>query len=157
MSDGKPTEEKDQASYQGTLDEHRECMQHVVALEACLDRRPDDRELWVGALLKHLHDLIGTMREHFSAEEEGPLFSEMPLRRPRTSDRIAALKDEHPRLLAEAERIIQVADGLSEPELHELREFNSRIQLFIARLRRHEATENELIFEAYWDDYGTGD
>jgi hypothetical protein len=96
------------------------------------------------------------MREHFEAEEEGPLF-ELPLRRPRFATRLEALKDEHPRLLAEAVRITEIVAGMRNAELFELREINARIQLFVARLRRHEATENELIYEAYWDDIGCGD
>jgi len=157
MSDKQQDKTKEAQQFQGTLDEHRECMQYVVALEACLDRRPDDAGLWIGGLLEHLPGLARTMREHFEAEEEGALFTDLPKRNPMVHARLKVLKEEHPRLLHDVERIMEITAGLRDAELYELREINARIQLFIARLRRHEATENELIFEAYWDDYGTGD
>ena len=157
MSDKQRNETKEPQPFQETLDEHRECMQYVVALEACLDRRPDNAGLWIGGLLEHLPGLARTMREHFEAEEKGALFTDLPRRNPMVYARLKILKEEHPLLLREVERIIEIISGLREAELYELREVNARIQLFVARLRRHEATENELIFEAYWDDYGTGD
>jgi len=154
----RPTTETNRGEpFRETLDEHRACMRYVEALEACLDRRPDDTRVWVAELLQHLPGLARSMREHFEAEEDSALFKELPLRNPTVSDRLDALKQEHPRLMREVERIIEITDSDRRLELHELRELNARIQLFVARLRRHEATENELIFEAYWDDYGTGD
>jgi iron-sulfur cluster repair protein YtfE (RIC family) len=157
MTDKQDNDTKDEQPFQDTLDEHRECMQYIVAVEACLDRRPGDSGRWIGRLLEHLPGLARTMREHFEAEEHGALFTDLPARNPMVHVRLATLKEEHPRLQREVERIIEIIGGLGEPELYELREINARIQLFIARLRRHEATENELIFEAYWDDYGVGD
>ena len=143
--------------FQETLDEHHECMEYIEALEACLDRKPDDPKRWILGIMEHLPGLAHAMREHFEAEEEGPLFTELAKRRPAVGSRLDALKEEHPRLLREIEKITEIAGGLHDAELYQLREINARIQLFVARLRRHEATENELIFEAYWDDVGTGD
>jgi hypothetical protein len=157
MSDEQHTGTGRTESIQDTLDDHRECMQIVSEIEACLDRQPDDSGRWVGRLLEHLPELARTMREHFVDEERGALFTELPLRRPRIADRLEALKDEHPRMLSEVEKIIEIAGGLKEAEIYELRELNARIQLFVARLRRHEAAENELVYEVYWDDVGTGD
>lgn len=157
MTDRPTTEKNENSRYQGTLDEHRECMQYVTALEECLDRRPDDSGRWIGGLLQHLPGLARSMREHFEAEEEGPLFTELPAKRPVVGARLEALKEEHPKLLREVDRIIEIVSGMRDAELYELREINARIQLFVARLRRHEASENELIFETYWDDVGTGD
>ncbi|NIP64333.1 MAG: hypothetical protein GTN96_07355 [Gammaproteobacteria bacterium] len=128
-----------------------------MALEECLDRRPEDAGRWIGGLMQHLPGLARTMREHFEAEEEGALFTDLPKRNPMVHERLRVLREEHPKLQREVERIIEIIGGMREAELYELREINARVQLFIARLRRHEATENELIFEAYWDDYGTGD
>ena len=142
---------------QETLDDHRECMQVVSALEACLDQPPDDSNRWVARLLEHLPGLARTMREHFKDEEGGLLYAELPRKRPRFAARLEALKDEHPHLLVEIDKVIDVAAGLHDVEVFELRELNARIQLLVARLRRHEAAENELIFEAYWEDIGAGD
>ena len=106
MSDKKRNETKEAQPFQGTLDEHRECMQYIVALEACLDRRPDDAKLWIGGLLEHLPGLARTMRGHFEAEEEGALFTDLPKRNPMVHTRLEVLKEEHPRLLREVERIM---------------------------------------------------
>ncbi|MDH3626683.1 MAG: hemerythrin domain-containing protein [Acidobacteriota bacterium] len=140
-----------------TLDEHRECDRWVAKLEDCLDSHPDSSGQWVGRLLEHLPGLARTLREHFVTEEQGPLYADLPTRRPRIASRVEALKLEHPGMLVEIDQIIDATGGLREAELYELRELNARIQLFVARLRRHEAAENELIFEAYWDDIGVGD
>ena len=157
MEDEPTTRSEEEASLKQTLDEHRECMAYVSKLEACLDHQPDDSSLWIGQLLDHLPGLARTMREHFEDEERGPLFAELPQRHPHVSDRLDALKNEHPRMLVEIDKIIDLTGGMRDAEVYELRELNARIQLFVARLRRHEAAENELMYELYWNDIGTGD
>lgn len=157
MSEKQPSKVDPVGSYDDTLDEHRECDQFIARLEASLDSPPDEAGLWVGGLLEHLPGLARTLREHFNAEESGSLFTDLPRRRPRFASRLEALKDEHPGILDEVNKIIDLAGGLHDGKLHELRGLNARIQLFVARLRRHEAVENELIFEVYWDDIGAGD
>jgi iron-sulfur cluster repair protein YtfE (RIC family) len=157
MDDDRDTKTDEPGSFQQTLDEHRECMAYVTKLEACLDHQPDDTSRWVGQLLDHLPGLARTMREHFADEERGPLFSELPTRHPHIADRLDTLKDEHPRMVTEIDKIIELTGEMREAEVYELRELNARIQLFVARLRRHEAAENELMYELYWNDIGTGD
>jgi uncharacterized protein (UPF0335 family) len=157
MSEKQRTDVAKTGSMQETLDEHRACMQRVSDLEACLDCHPEDSDRWVARLLEHLPPLARTMREHFQDEEGGDLFSDLSLRRPWIVARLESLKEEHPQLLQEIEKIIDVAGKMRAAEIYELRELNARIQLFVARLRRHEAAENELIFEVYWDDFGVGD
>jgi hypothetical protein len=157
MADERNSKMDAPASIQHALDEHRECMAYVTKLEACLDHQPDDTSRWIGQLLDHLPGLARTMRDHFEDEERGPLFSELPQRHPRIGDRLDALKNEHPRMLAEIDKIIELTGGMRDAEVYELRELNARIQLFVARLRRHEAAENELMYELYWNDLGTGD
>ncbi|MEE8412172.1 MAG: hemerythrin domain-containing protein [Acidobacteriota bacterium] len=157
MPDDRPTGTWKTDSFQETLDDHRECMQVVSEIEACLDQPPDNAGQWVAQLLQRLPGLARTMREHFEDEEGGLLYAELPRRRPHLAVRLAALKEEHPRMLVEIEKTIDIATHLREAELYELRELNARIQLLVARIRRHEAAENELIFEAYWEDIGTGD
>jgi hypothetical protein len=157
MPDDPSTEPGKTDSFQETLDDHRECMEVVSEMEACLDQPPDDSARWVARLLERLPGLARTMREHFEDEEGGLLYAELPQRSPHIAVRLAALKEEHPRMLDEIEKTIDIAGSLREAELHELRELNARIQLLVARIRRHEAAENELIFEAYWEDIGAGD
>ena len=157
MSDEQRTDTAKTGSMQETLEEHRACMQRVSDLEACLDCHPDDSGRWVARLLEHLPALARTMGEHFQDEERGTLFTDLSLRRPWIVTRLESLKEEHPQMLHEIEKLIDLAGNLRTAETYELRELNARIQLFVARLRRHEAAENELIFEVYWDDFGVGD
>ncbi|MDH3591914.1 MAG: hemerythrin domain-containing protein [Planctomycetota bacterium] len=140
-----------------TLDEHGGCMKLVVEVENCLDRHPDHAERWVADLEGTLTKLIAAMREHMKGEEAGPIFRTLPESYPRLAGPLARLESEHAELLNDADAVIDRIRALRDPEVFELRELNARTQLFIARFRRHEAAENEIVLEAYWDDIGGGD
>ena len=60
-------------------------------------------------------------------------------------------------MLDSLDRVIEMGRTLRQPEIHELRELNAHVQLFIATIRRHEAEENEIIMGAYWDELGAAD
>jgi hypothetical protein len=140
-----------------TLEEHSGCMKLVVELEACLDRRPDDPVRWLAELTDQLSRLTGALGRHFETEESGPIFRSLPTRHPRLADPLAALEAEHSVMLAELGDVVSTAKALESPEIFEIRELNARVQLFVARIRRHEAAENELVVQAYWDEVGVGD
>ena len=157
MSDkpGKLTREVEPSG--ATLDEQRRCMQVVSELEACIDEQPGDTGRWVSRLVEHLPALARTMRNRFEEEKSERLYSELSRRRPQIVTRLEDLKAEHPRMLTEIDNIVDVVSGMRDVELDELRELNARIQLLVAQFRRHEAVENELIHEVYWNDIGAGD
>jgi iron-sulfur cluster repair protein YtfE (RIC family) len=140
-----------------TLDEHRGCMQLVAEVEASLDRKVEDVRVWVEDLLGKLDHLEASLRQHFKGEEAGPMYRSLPDQHPRVAGKLAELEAEHPAMLQELQVILTKARGLEKPEAHELRELNGRTQLFIARIRRHEAAENELVLRTYWNDVGVGD
>ena len=137
--------------------ERRPWMQLITDLQACLDRQPDDSGRWVGQMIDQLPVLAKTMRDQFEEEEGGKLYSEISRRRPQVAARLEDLKGEHPVMLTEIDKIIDVVNGMRDAELNELGELNARIQLLVARLRRHETAENELIYDVYWNDIGAGD
>ena len=60
-------------------------------------------------------------------------------------------------MLDSLDSLLRKAERLHEPETLDLRELSAHVQLFAARFRRHEAAENELVVEAYWNDIGVGD
>ncbi len=139
------------------LDEHRECMKFVAALESCLDRRPEPAETWLGEVRACLARLRGSLEEHFRDETEGWLYREMPLRRPRFAPALERLEKEHPEILRALDEVSRRAAALSDPERHQLRELSGHLQLLTARLRRHEAEENEILIAAAVEETGQGD
>jgi len=139
------------------LDEHRECMQVVSSVENCLDRHPDREGQWIAQLCDELPRLADTLRCHFSAEQEGPLYRTLPVTHPRFASRLQKLEGEHAKIIEAVEEAVQRAVSLRDPQMYEIREFNAELQLMVATIRRHEAEENEIILSAHWDEVGTGD
>lgn len=140
-----------------TLEEHRGCMKLVADVEDCLDRKPDDPVLWLENLRGRLKHLADSLRRHFKSEETGPLFTDVATSHPRLTPQLDRLLEEHTTMLSEIGAALTQAEGLERPEVFELRELNARIQLLVARIRRHEAEENELVLRAYWNETGVGD
>jgi hypothetical protein len=150
-------DERAKASLESTRTEHRELMRVVSEVEECLDGPPDREGRWIGRLAGKLPTLAGSLRAHFAEERGGALYQDIPLKHPRFSRQLERLAAEHGRILETVEALIRAAETLRLAEIHELREYNARLQLLIANIRRHEAEENELIVSALWDEVGTGD
>jgi len=148
---------EDKSLLDDTREEHRECMEVVGELVACLERHPDDAAEWVVQLDRQLGILEKTMREHFAVEEKGPLYSGLPVSHPRLAGRLRALESEHGAMLVAIDRVKEKARALDDPEPYELRELNARAQLLVAQIQRHEAQENEIVLEAHWGEVGVGD
>ena len=158
MGDEKTAGPAEQFSFDENLDEHRHCMQIVSDVESCLDRPPDREGAWIGCLLEKLPVLTDTLRDHFKGEMKGDLYRELPKRFPRFADRLKRLAAEHGEILQMARAAHESGKALQgASEIHELRQFNARVQLLIASIRRHEAEENEIMMRAYWNELGEGD
>lgn len=157
MGDKPDRRQVDDSLVDQTLGEHRECMQVVDDLEACLERHPDAEGRWIAELQQKLGTLEATLKEHFEVESQGPLYRGLPESHPRLATRLKALEAEHGVLLERLAAVQQQAAGLSDPEAYELRELSARAQLLVARLQRHEAQENEIVMEAHWGEVGVGD
>lgn len=140
-----------------TQDEHRRCLKAVANLETCLERAPDEEGVWLDEVLRILPELDTNLRDHFADEEQGPLFTRLPHRFPRFDGRLRDLRAEHPRLVAAVEECRRKADALRGADPFDMRELKAQLQLLVARLRRHEATEYEIVVEAHWDEVGVGD
>ena len=156
--DEKPTTEK--SLLETTLDEHHGCMQVVADVEACLDRHPDTEGRWLAELADKLPRLTGTLREHFTSEEQGPMFRKLPISHPRLAQRLDRLEAEHQRILDDADEVttrVRELKGGPQAAIYDLHEINARVRLLVARIQRHEAQENELVLEAHWTEVGTGD
>ncbi len=147
----------DPALVDHTLGEHQEVMHAVAALERCLDREPDVPERWVADALTELGRAAAVLRAHFAEEVQGPLFRQVPIARPRFAPKLERLAAEHGHVLEALAEAQAHGRRLRDPQLHELREFNARLQLLAAMIRRHEAEENEIALQAFWDETGSGD
>ena len=157
MTDQRDEQGSDPSLLEQTLHEHEGCMQLLTDLEACLDRRPYDAKRWPTELKEKLVRLSTALREHFECEESGALFRRIPERHPALAAPLAQLEAEHPKMLEALDTLLRKAEMLDEPEMVDLRELSAHVQLFAARFRRHEAAENEVVIEAYWNDVGVGD
>ena len=159
MGDQKPKDEHagHASLVEETRDEHAGCLKLLTELEACLDRPAGESERWLSELRAKLGELDTAMRRHFEGEEAGPVFRELPQRHPRLAAPLGKLEAEHREMLEQMESVQRKADALDVPTDYELRELNARVQLLVARIRRHEAAENELVIQAHWDEIGVGD
>lgn len=134
-----------------TLAEHRGCLELISKVEDCLNRERTKPEQWVSALHRSVRLLAGGLQEHFQSEENGPIFSVLPRSHPHLSAALGKLQDEHSAILDDIASVIARANALHGPERFQLEELNARVQIVIARIRRHEAEENELVVRAHWE------
>jgi hemerythrin-like domain-containing protein len=151
------SEERQTAELDATLDEHRECMRVVAEVENCLDEHPDREGRWMGRLLPRLEMLTGMLETHFCQEEQSALYCEVPERFPRFAGTLERLAGEHAEILDRARDLVRQAGSLDHSRIHQLREFNAGVQLVVAKIRRHEAEENEVVLSAHWQEFGAGD
>ena len=141
-----------------TLDEHRTCMRVVTDLESFLATPAAPADQWVEGLIERLDRLCGTLKAHFEAEQDGPLFRQLPLAKPRLAGRLSRLEKEHAEILDAGRSTRERAESLGESaETYQLHELNARVQLLIAKIQRHESEENEIVLDAHWSDLGMGD
>ncbi len=139
------------------IEEHKECTRRLVELESCLGERADTEVRSLAALRDCLAAVSETFRVHFASEQQGPLFREFPSTFPQFSFRLEKLAAEHGTLLAEAAELEARVEELRKVHAREMRAIETRVRLLAARLRRHEAEEDEILLSAYWDDAGLGD
>jgi len=151
------TKAGDRSEVEAALDEHRECMQIVGAVEACLDERPDREGRWMGKLMPRLENLSAMLRAHFCGEEQTSLYREVPVKSPQYAETLNRLLAEHEQILERIDALLHKAGDIDHTRIHEQREFNAGVQLLVASIRRHEAEENEVVLGAYWQETGAGD
>ena len=145
------------ARYARLLGQHKSCLEALRDFEATLDRTPEPDGAWVRALAAKLPMLAEVLREHFEDEEQGPLFRSLPEEFPQLSGRLARLQREHVQILEQIASLTRATSRLVEAEVYDLRELAAKLQLLAARVRRHEAEEDEALLSAYWDEAGCGD
>jgi hypothetical protein len=121
-------------------------------IRGLLQRLEVEAELDQEGLL--LAELMPLMRAHFEEEEEpGGLYEELRADSPHRDGVITTLQSEHGRILHDAELLGQELEALQDS----IARFQARKIAMIRALRRHERTENRLMFEGVNLDIGVGD
>lgn len=141
--------------YGDTLDEHRECEELIRALELKLDRHADHEASWIADVVEDLVVIERVLPPHFVREEQG-VFQEIRMDFPRFAERVDRLQSEHAQIAGDLRATIEFGRKLRSPAHWQFRQFNARVQLFVATLRRHSSEEDEMIRSAFWDDEDCG-
>lgn len=139
------------------LEEHREVVQHVSELDAWAEPNTPRDEKWGPELSRRASIVIEHLKHHFSGEAEGSLFADIAKHAPHLMGKLTALTAEHREILAEFRQVAEHASALGPGDVKTAARIGVRARRAVAKLRRHEAEENELIFNTYWDDLGVGD
>jgi hemerythrin-like domain-containing protein len=135
------------------LEEHRRLVGRIQELESWLERTDRSSE-WAAKLSTMLLAVAALLRAHFGGEAEISVFVALNEEHPRFSAKISQLESEHPRILQLFGAAADRAASLQAGSPRDYDALAAQAQAAIAMLRRHEAEENEMIMNAYWDDLG---
>ena len=119
--------------------------------------------LLVRARPQVLAELLGRLRDqlamHFSLEEFFGYFEDAVDAAPHLSANADVLRAQHETLFVALCSIVDDAEKLVYGEMSKgtLRRISSRFGKFYEDLRQHEASENELVMQALYEDIGVGD
>ena len=76
----------------------------------------------------------------------------------RSAEQIKKLKEEHAAILVLLQAIIEKAAGPGSNKANRLSHaLAAQVERLVAKVRRHEAEENELMMAAHWNTLGTSD
>ena len=136
----------------GSGAEHPDCSAAVERVQAHLDAEPRDGD-WLEELAARAGALRATLVKHYELEEQGPLYNGIPQRHPRFTRKLSRLVEEHDEILRSLDAVVSGA-GETAPE--DTAEVELRAGVVLARIRRHEAEEIEIVLNARWDDLAPG-
>jgi len=126
--------------------------ENFVANQDLAQEKPHD----FANLVDELRDQLAF---HFALEEAYGYFEEPVNEAPRLSQTAIRLREEHQSLFVEICSLAEEAERLAyeERSAKGLQSMVAGLRKFQARLRQHEAEENELILSAFDEDLGVGD
>ncbi len=109
---------------------------------------------WHLDFIWRLRDFRLHLLRHFDLEEEGGFMSDIVARAPETSAKVAELENEHEDIVDYLDTILKTLKKVETWD--ELREHDvdESISALLDLIRKHEATENQLIQKAYCREYG---
>ena len=136
-----------------TGSEHGAIIAAVQALEAALASPATGRETaWTERVARDLAPVVAAVVDHCRvAEAPGGLVRELEVAMGRNRV-LTRVSEEHARLAAEAEDFVRALAGAM--DVAAVRE---RASALTAGLRKHQASEADLVYEAFFRDIGVGD
>jgi hypothetical protein len=125
--------------------EHRRLHRLLLHARKTIAGSADAGEMdWTQKVVKVLRDLRATLHCHFADEEGGGCLEEAVSFDPHLSPDVKSIEAEHPRLLAEVDRLIaQAEDGGTTPAEHLA--LTTAFDELCRELHTHEAAENEVL------------
>ncbi len=137
------------------LEEHRELVRHVSELDDFAAGVAGAG--WGPELGRKAATVTEHLKQHFSGDAEGTFFADVAKQAPHLIGKLTGLTSEHAEILNEFRQVAEQAAALDGSDMAAASRLATRTRRAVATLRRHEAEENELIFNAFWDDLGGGD
>ena len=134
------------------LVEHRRLHQMLLGARKAIARgselgADDGAEQFVSAL----REVRSELRSHFTEEEEGGCLDQVVCFQPNLSPELKQIEAEHPRLLAEVDRLIAQAQDCRE-SLRDRLSLEVRFDELCRELHAHEAAENEILRRGFGAD-----
>jgi len=139
--------------------DHINLLKSLDDLETVFDELPaaEDFINWKLGLLWQLRDFHNQLQKHFDLEEQGGYNENLARQAPHLVPKIEHLEEEHLKIISDLNHIIQIIKETDHVESAKIERSKCRIDELIAFIRKHEAVENEVIQEAFYQDYGIGD
>ncbi len=148
-NDERPSRAGEASTVSRIEEAHRELNRRLHALASATDCR---------GLMLELAGLPKTLAEHFAEEESSDgLYERLQCRRPSVHSELAALRREHEEMLRAVEalqhrlKLEMESEDSGRPLLYP----KSQVSELLARLRRHEHDESQLIADVYYSDEGS--
>ena len=128
----------------------------LVGVEAAISSPAVARENdWTKDVAVALRDLREALLEHIEVtERETGLYAEICQRAPRLSNKIEALRDEHPEIRDATTALIDRMDSDGVGDAWPVDEARNELQRLLGRVVRHRQLGADLVWEAYNLDIG---
>jgi len=139
--------------------EHEELRDAIDRLSTLFDRKVESDGFvgWKLDLLWQLRDFENQLQKHFDLEEDGGYNADLVRIAPHLAPSIAHLEEDHRKIISDLDHILDTVKSVENETSPMLPRARKRIDALLSFIREHEAEENAIIQEAYYQDYGVGD
>jgi hypothetical protein len=128
-------------------------LESVWSLDAALAAAPD--QVWGQVIVGRLRGLEVALTRHIDPKESA--YREIDGTRSTLVRRIDRHRLEHAALLRQAHALLETAEGRRPGESPTTHDFRRQIAELLQAVRRHQAVEDDMVFESTCTDIGAGD
>jgi len=144
------------------LREHRELRTLLDDLSLfTVEPRPGIGEMgyhtWGASLARHLVEMHDRLFRHFRTETQGGFFEQVKKLRPRSSEVVDRILEEHPLFLTEIQAIVNDSLAYSSGDQPDDPRLRLRLRTLLDRLSDHEERESDLLQRVHGRDMGDVD